>query len=291
MRRCGWIGLGLLSTAILLAPLSAESQSPPAQRETKERVSSEQRKIIVAGPMAMVDLGDLEGGRAAFESLLAWARAGSGPNSLVEADLLSSFAVELFNAENQEAAIPYFKRAADAFRARFSENHPETALAVTDYGRALEETYPSEARPEALAALSEALGIRLATLGSDNAETAMSMAYLAKALSRPERLQGDASKVDEIVALLRRAIIAVEAAPNALPRDEYAIRHRLVVVLQDNGRLREARVEQKALDHAEAHPTAAQSRNAAIEAERNPDEAAAEDAAQKAIEEATRIVT
>lgn len=281
----------MLSAAILVAPMSAESQSPPTHRETKERVSPEQRKIIVAGPMAMVDLGDLEGAKAAFEGLLAWARAGSGPNSLVEADLLSSFAVELFNADYKEASIPYFKRATDAYRAKFGENHPETALAVTDYGKSLEETYPSEARPEALAALHEALDIRLATLGSNNAETAMSMAYLAKAMSRPERLRGDASKVDEIVALLRRAIIAVEAAPNALPRDEYAIRHRLVVVLKDNGRLREARIEQKALDHAEAHPTVAQSRNAAIEAARNPDEAAAEDAAEKAIEEATRIVT
>ncbi len=284
------MGFGLSLALAFAGALSAEAAAPPAHRETKERVSPAQRQLIVAGPMAMAVAGDLEGARTSFESLVEWVRAGSGPDSLAEADLLSSFAVELCNNDYQEASIPYFKRAVDAFRARFGENHPETALAVTDYGRALEEAYPSEERPEAVAAFREALDIRLATLGVNNAETAMSMSYLAKALSLSGRPKHEGAELEEIIGLLRRAIVAIEAAPNALPRDEYSIRSRLVTVLRDSGREREARAEEKALIHASDHPIAAQVRNARVAAEQDAAEDAAE-AARKAAEEALRTVT
>lgn len=291
MRSATWMSLGLLSALTFAGSLNAQDVAPQAHRETKERVSQAQRKLIVAGPMALAEAGDLEGAKVAFESLMAWTRAGAGPDSLAEADLLSAFAVELCNDDYEEASIPYFKRAVAAYRAKFGENHPETALAVTDYGRALEQAYPSEERPESVAALREALEIRLATLGANNAETAMSMAYLAKALSHPDQLRGDPARLQEIIALLRRAIVAIEAAPNALPRDEYAIRNRLVTVLKDNGHAREARIEEKAMARAGEHPTAAQARNAAIKAEQEAAEAAAEEAADGAADEAVRIVT
>lgn len=182
--------------------------SPPWQ--TKYRLPPERMIVLVGEPMRLVDAGDLPAGRAAFDRLLATARAEHGVGSVEVADLLESFGVLLYNAgydadgrQMKEASLSYLAEAIPAYRAAFGNAHPEVALALNSYADVQLGLSPDAPPLSAENALEEAYGIRLNTLGPTNIETLATLHYLARVRGHPSRTRGDRARIEASARLFR----------------------------------------------------------------------------------------
>lgn len=182
----------IVTAAVVLAASSVPavpSAGPPAQSsvtETQDRLPPERMEQLVAGPMSVFRKSGLVAARKDFDTLLAGAVKAHGKGSVEAADLLTSFAVQLFEAGIDDdtavakASLDYLKRAISAYRAAFGPRHPEVALALNSYADALMQVNGDAGRPDAKAALEEAHSIRVATLGADNPETQAAADKLAQ---------------------------------------------------------------------------------------------------------------
>lgn len=185
------IRLGLMALLLTASPVriadaqwgGGHSETP----ETKDRLSPESMKALVAQPMDIVRKSGLTFGEKSFEALIAATIKKNGKGSVEEADLLTSFGVELYLAgldsddeKLRRAALIYLERAAGAARTAFGPRHPEVALALNSYADAALNFDDPALRPLAEKALAEALSIRKEKLGDDNAETASTEARLAE---------------------------------------------------------------------------------------------------------------
>jgi hypothetical protein len=146
--------------------------------ETKARLSQDQMDVLVAKPMTIFESSGLAEAEKAFDQLLAKAVNKHGQKSVEQADLLTAFGVglyvESFNSDDAavgNASLDYLKRAIPAYKAAFGARDPEVALALNSYADAAMGIDPAGLRPDAVAALEEALAIRVETLGRDNPET------------------------------------------------------------------------------------------------------------------------
>jgi hypothetical protein len=237
----------MILIALTAISTPGRSWSTPLRCETKDRLTSEQRSEMVEAPMRYVQAGDLPRAGAVFEKLLQDTAGRAGPQSVEVADLLSAYGVGLFAADHTVEALSYLHRAIDAYRARFGETDPETALALADYAQATEAAYPGELRPDVLAAFEEAYQIRLATLGPNDDETAMSAVDLVRAEADPRRIQGDGAKIDGLATVLRSALAGILVAPNWRAGDEFLVRRTLADLLLQNGRAAEGGAEEAAI--------------------------------------------
>lgn len=256
----------MIGVALVAGALEASSQPVPPSasqpRETKDRLPLEAMEQLVAGPMDVVRGRGLAAGEAAFAQLLRDAREKEGVASLKAADLLSSFGVLLFReqAESEDSAtaqasLKYLAESVGAYKAVFGPIHPEVALALNSHSDALLELAPDKRRPpEATAMLEEALKIRLATLGLQNAETVSTMVRLAN--DNAEWGKGDPAHVAAAESLYRQALRGASSAPEAdSVTSSISIRLKLAMLYADNGKPDEAVEEtRQALNDSLAWP-------------------------------------
>jgi hypothetical protein len=153
-------------------------------RETKDRFPPEAMARMVEGPMSAVRERGLAQGDAAFERLVSGEKARDGSNRVRIADLHMAYGVELYmewSAKNDiallEASRDRIRASIPLYRAAFGPAHPEVALALNSFAD-VEIDLNGDESPAGKAALREALRIRRATLGAENAETLATEARL-----------------------------------------------------------------------------------------------------------------
>ncbi|HEX7943170.1 MAG TPA: hypothetical protein VF495_00810, partial [Phenylobacterium sp.] len=191
---------------------------------------------MVAGPMKLVAKKDLAGAAKLFEADLARAKAKGG---LHAADLLFAYGVQLRAADYDKAAIPYFGRAVDAYRAA-APGSAELALALADYGRVLLADSPDNPSPQALPALREALKIREAVLGPRNAETAVAYVRLGELEGLPVYTARDPARIAAAAEHIRTGIRLLPDTPNSDPQDIQIARLALAELYARNGDVADA---------------------------------------------------
>lgn len=202
---------------------------------TKDRLSAERMEQLVDRPISVWRASGLAAAEKDFDALLTAAVEAHGSGSVEEADLLTSFGVELFldtigedDPGVRKASVDYLKRAIPAYRAAFGTNHPEVAVALNSYADALFQVEGEAARPEAYSALEEAYFIRLATLGPDHPETMSTADRLGK---HPEKVLGDEvqqpNSPNQMYLDLRDLALGTKASELALtttgPKDAYGV--------------------------------------------------------------------
>jgi tetratricopeptide (TPR) repeat protein len=229
-----------------LAVMASTNASRPVV-DTRDRLTPEHMRELVAAPLAKIGRGDVEGGKRDFERLLDERRHHFGADSLQIADTLGAFGVLLYSDNIsgsddrlRRMAVPYLARAVAGYKAAEGPLHPDVAVALNDLADVLRRLDPDTPPLEADAALAEACGIRLASLGPYNAETIANLAYLGEVEGLPSRTGGDPAKVDKAAALFQQAIEAVAKGRTAKPEDLAWIRMALARMYLLNNRLREA---------------------------------------------------
>jgi hypothetical protein len=233
MQRLVFVLIGLvLAGVVVITVLDADKPPPPEHGgQTSQRLSAGRMAHMVAGPMKLVEKGDLAGGARLFEADLVRARAKGG---LKAADLLTAYGVQLRVADHEKDSIPYFRRAVDAYRAAAPES-AELALALSDYAKVLVADSPDNPSPAALPALREALRIREKTLGRGNAETAVSYVRLGELEGLPVYTQRDPARIAAAVGLIRTGLQLLPATPNGSPGDVETARLSLAKLYARNG--------------------------------------------------------
>lgn len=209
--------------------------SQKSSAATKDRLPPERMEQLVAGPMSLLQKSGLSAAQKDFDTLLTAAVRKHGNGSVEEADLLTSFGVELFLDDIDEddpavgrASVVYLKRAIPAYRAAFGARHPEVAVALNSYADALLQVEGDTARPEAESALEEAYSIRLATLGPENGETKSTARDLASVREDQSANQyHPLSFTNETYLGLRRVALetkAVDVGLNSInPNEPYGV--------------------------------------------------------------------
>lgn len=186
---------------------------PGVVGESKDRLSPDRMEELVSEPISVVQSDGLAAGRAAFERLLAAARAAHGARSVEVADLLTSFGVGLYSLgqgsddrQMREASLPYLEAAIAAGRAAFGDSDVEVAVALNSYADAQIALHEDDPPRSADAALEEAYRIRLNALGPSHAETLASLRYLARLRGLPSRTHGDRARIEAVAGLYRQLI-------------------------------------------------------------------------------------
>jgi hypothetical protein len=236
--------------AVLLAIIPAAGagqvgSGQPAQ--TRDRLQDRMSELVSA-PMAVVERDGLPAGKAAFERLLAAARARQGARSVEAADLLESFGVGLYtlgfereDRQIREASLSYLQAAIPAYRAAFGDAHPEVAAALNSYADAQLALHEDDPPQSAQAAYEEAYRIRLAALGPTNIETLASLRYLARLSGHPSITRGDRARIDAAARLFRQ-LIAQSPNDQRLGRDSAPYAHSAFArMYAENGLADEAR--------------------------------------------------
>lgn len=248
MRRLLLFILCGFALAALATPARSDQTGPP---QTKDRLPPEKMEKLVAGPLGAVEKSGLPEAELAFDRLLQEARRRQGSASVLEADLLMSFGVTLFERGSElqredmrQISAVYLGRAVAATKRAFGPVHPETALALHTYADVLVDLERGDPRDDAEAALAEALSIRQATLGPDNSEALAAMRSLARAKAARFRIAG---KLDEAAALFRQALaISTRTRPSEPYLQPDSLRGQLIGAYVGAGRrdeaLREARI-------------------------------------------------
>lgn len=213
--------IGLIRRIFLIPLLAglAACQSLPSGYDPA-RLSSARMDELVAQPIARVEAGDLAGGVAAFDALLARRPAGS----LAAADLLTAFGVNLHSRAQAEEdrslsalSLTYLQRAVDAYRARFGPDHPEVALALNSWADVERELRPHA--PEAAeAALVEVLRIRRIALGASHGETLWATYYLAQTRSGLAWTRNEPARIEQVSADLIALAALARANPAGIAR-------------------------------------------------------------------------
>jgi len=203
----------LLTTAPAGAAGQDGDAAPAAEpSETKDRLSPGRMDALVRAPMSIVETGGLPAGKAAFERLIAAARAEHGERSVEIADLLTAFGVGLYvfgslgDPRIREESIPYLEAAVPAYRAAFGDAHPEVAVALHSYADVQLALHEDDPPQSAETALDEAYRIRLSALGPANVETLSSLRYLARLRGLPSRTRGDPARIEAAAGLFRQLI-------------------------------------------------------------------------------------
>ncbi len=152
--------------------------------ETKDRLPAEAMARMVEGPISAVRARGLAEGDAAFERLVAGEKGRDVSNRVRIADLHMAYGVGLYNLWSEKDDIALLQASRDRirasiplYRAAFGSAHPEVALALNSFAD-VDIELNGDASPQARAALREALRIRRATLGAENAETLATEARL-----------------------------------------------------------------------------------------------------------------
>jgi hypothetical protein len=210
------LAAALLATAAV--PQAAAAQQ--AAKETKDRVTNEELKALVAEPLALAAAGQAAQADAAVRALVADAQGRADPARA--ADILMGYAVGLYREPGtRRSAVPWLAHAAAAAEAAWGPAHPETALALQTYADGLRKLDPDAAPREAERALRQVLAIRSQTLGADNGETVMTMRTLAETLAAgPPAASPEPRRAAEAAALFTRAVSAIPGANMQNPVEE-----------------------------------------------------------------------
>lgn len=241
-------GMTVASVLLLTGPAAgqeAQGDELSAFSQTTDRLSTEERDALVAGPTAHLEAGDLSAGVVAFEILLTETIATYGEDSVRVADLISAFAVQLDVNDYSAASLPFFYRAKEAYVRAFGPEHPEVAVAWTDIGIMLLKVDRKANRQAAIGALKQAYEIRRAQLGTDNAETAFSLLYIAEAYVEPGKAgeppaRSPPDDVDSALRYYRQAAATYPPNPRGRDEDRATIWRQGMRMLIANGRPAEA---------------------------------------------------
>ena len=199
--------------AAACASVAAPQPEPPAP---ESRVSPDQFRAMVAGPNELMERGDLAGATAAFDRLLPQVAARHGPHSIEVADRLMAFGLILFMSDVDEAkrlSLDYFRRAIPAHRTAFGAGHPEVALAIGTYADAALQLSPDDPPADLDAALNEEYRIRVATRGSTDGVTMLTLLNIAEVRGTRSRTGGDAARISAATEVFRQAIAVLERKP------------------------------------------------------------------------------
>jgi|GEM_PF-3567560 len=215
-------GFAAALVAALVAAV-ALPQAAPAQlaaKETKDRISNDELKALVAGPLALAAAGRAAEADAAVRALVADAEGKA--DRARAADILMGYAVGLYNEPpTRRGSVSWLAQAAAAAAAAWGPLHAETALALQTYADGLRKLDPDAPPPEVERALRQVVAIRTQTLGADNGETVMTMRTLAETLAAgPPAATPDPKRAAEAAALFARAIAVAPAANMQNPMEE-----------------------------------------------------------------------
>lgn len=241
--------LFLIALALSPLPMSAEPVKPREQiAETKDRLTPETMRRLVAIPLDWANSGDLPRAKAAFEADLA-KRAPGQDAALLRADMLMAFGVMLYtdaldpdDHARMDAAVDYIRRAVEAYRQARGSNHPDLALALNSYADIMRMASGANPSPTVEPALDEAYRIRVATIGMRNAETAMNLAAIAIVAGLPSRTQGQPERIEAAAARLRDAISLERGAAQRKVGDARWMHGELMMLYLNNGRMPESRL-------------------------------------------------
>jgi hypothetical protein len=215
------LGAAVAAAIVATAPLPDDAvRAQQAAKETKDRVTNEELKALVAEPLALAADGHVAQSDAGIRALVADARGRA--DTVRAADLLMGYAVGLYrDPGTRRAAVPWLAQAAAAAEAAWGPAHPETALALQTYADGARRIDRDAPPPEAERALRQVLAIRVQALGADNGETVMTMRTLAETLAAgPAAATPDPRRAAEAAALFTRAIFGIPGANMQNPDEE-----------------------------------------------------------------------
>jgi hypothetical protein len=245
MQRLVFVILGVIFAGAIAYSVLESRKAPPPEHggTTNERLSDVEMERLAERPMDLVERGDLAGGKRQFELEFASILKRKGERSLTPGDMLTAFGLGLRREEHDTEAIPYFRRAVAAYRTAVGPNDPELALALHTLADSIYDNPrdPQTAPPpdEVMAAMNEALRIRRASLGPNNAETAITYVRLGRLNGHPALTAGDEVRVDAAARQARYGLELLPNCPNLDPVDISIARRTVVEIYARNGRTRE----------------------------------------------------
>jgi hypothetical protein len=221
-----------LAVALLVAaPRSGFCQavSPAGEPETKSRVDSSVTRQILAPATAQIDRHRYTTAKLEFERIIADPALIRPLGDAAVYDLTTEYAVQLCMSARPRLAVPYLRQLVQESRKLFGRDHPETALAATDFADCLDLIAPEKPDLEKLQAYAEAFRIRYASLGADNLETV----YALVNLQRTEGLGRHHWRSEDIYAAADDALVALDEKYASLtPSDAETINERREVIVR-----------------------------------------------------------
>ena len=124
-------------------------------------------------------------------------------------------------------------------REAFGPDHPETALAMTDYVQVALKVFPEDPPSQVDAYAAESYRIRLARLGAGNGETITSLADLAQVEGLKSRTRGDPARIDRAATDFGRAADLARETPTIDPMEFCGLLIDGATLLVANGRIDE----------------------------------------------------
>jgi hypothetical protein len=210
------LAIGIVVASLFVCASAARTDGAPdavmSPLATKDRLTDDDRRALVSGPLAAFLDGRVDQAQADFETLLASRAGGDHAHAVALADTLSSMGVELYTAAPDDEAdlktraMDYMRRAIPATIAAFGERDPEAALAMSDYVVAETNEHPKDPPADVDAYAQQAYAIRLAALGPRNDETIDALEAWAKIEGLASRTHGDRALGDAAAHRLEQAI-------------------------------------------------------------------------------------
>jgi len=210
--------LMLLAVWLMGAPPPISMDTVPPQPASADRLPIERMEELVAGPIAKARRGDLAGGSAELEKVLAT------QDATTQADMIESFGVlpysegDLDNNESlKRESLVWLARAVTAYRDARGKDDPEVAMALVSEADVLRAGNRDDPPPKVEANYAEAHRINLLRYGPADPVTAAALVSLSKVRGLPSRTRGEAARVDAALALTEaaRADMAGSVDPRA----------------------------------------------------------------------------
>lgn len=243
MQRLVFVILGVIFAGAIAYSVMQSGKAPPPEHggTTADRLSERQRSRLVERPMDLVERGELAAGQQQFEREYAAMLERKGEQSITLGDMLIAFGVGLWREEHEAEAVPYLRRAVDAYRKAVGPDDPEIALALNSVADAVYNDWdkPAGPPPEALEAMRETLRIRRASLGPKNAETAVTYVRLGRLNGHPAMTKGDPGRIEAAAAQARHGLDLLPDTLNLDPEDIAVARRTVAEIYARNGRGRE----------------------------------------------------
>lgn len=198
---------GALALSMAAGPASAMAPKPEREiTETKERLTLDEMKAIVAEPAALARADDMSAAGRALDRLLEKLGHKYGPDSIEVADALVAFMLVLYDEGREADALAMAPRVMDATRRAWGSDHVEYALLLNDIVQMDYELHRDAVGAQAELALMEVYRIRAERLGPKHKETISTLIYLGRIQGLRSRTGGSIAGATRAIQTLRRAI-------------------------------------------------------------------------------------
>lgn len=229
---------GALALAMAAGPASAMAPKPQREiTETKERLTLDEMKAIVAEPAALARADDMPAAGRALDRLLEKLGRKYGADSIEVADALVAFMLVLYDQGREADALAMTPRVLEATRRAWGSDHVEYALLLNDIVQMDYELHRDAVGAQAEPALMEVYRIRSERLGPKHKETISTLIYLGRIQGLRSRTGGALAGAMRAIQTLRRAIAESEEILAPGYSDNIWARNWLADVYARNGAL------------------------------------------------------